>query len=912
MDHAPLYQPKRSLIALMAIAASCPFAQAGDGGAVGTSSALGSSYAGPSSYQYQSSAARTAMARREAQTQEAEQLLTEGRNLYREGQYKEALDKYNAAYSTLPSAPINDQRKEAIANHIGDASIAVAQEYIKVGRYDEAEKLLQDAIKLNPRSAKLAQRTLEYMKDPVRTNPALTPEHVKNVEKVNTLLHMAYGYYDLGDYDKAIAEFNKVLAIDPYNVAARRGQETVNRRRQAYYAAAYDETRSAMLAEVDRMWEQPVPMEIPTGSDDMGNAPVTDINGATANLMKLKSIIIPSVSFEDTTVEDAIDYLRKKSIELDRTVGPNGERGINFVINDSQPAAVSPVASSEDEGFGDEGAEDTEAAPAATVAQESIRTRKIGQLKLTNVPMLEVLRFICSNAGLRQKVEDYAVTILPAGGNDVDLYQRTFSVPPGFQSALRNTVGDGGGEEVDLFEGGGSESSSGLKPMPSIRSLLEKSGISFPEGASAFLVNGNSSLVVRNTSGNLDLIEQLIENTRGESQQVRIMTKFVEVTQVNTEELGFDWVVTPFSVSNDRSTFLGGGTAYGSGLDSDSFTQTPGGVTGWPINNTTASDGNSLINGLATSGNRTGDYAIVKNSVDNLLNSANRTEATKKNPAPGILSLTGIYDEGSFQMLMRGLSQKKGSDVLTAPSVTAKSGETAKIEIIREFWYPTEYEPPELPNSVGSNNNGYGYNNNSSLTEGLLGDKIQPQITSFPVTPATPGVFEMKPVGVTLEVVPTIGDNKYIIDLNFKPSIVEFEGFVNYGSPIQSTGVGSDGKPMSITLTENRIEQPIFSKRSVETSLFIYDGHTVAIGGLITEDIQTVEDKVPIFGDLPLIGRFFRSNSDNHVKKNLMIFVTGQIIDATGQPVRGNALPAAASSTESAMPASDGLLPPPM
>lgn len=138
MDHAPLYQPKRSLIALMAIAASCPFAQAGDGGAVGTSSALGSSYAGPGSYQYQSSAARTAMARREAQTQEAMQLLAEGRNLYREGKYKEALDKYNAAYNMLPSAPINDQRKEAIANHIGDASIAVAQEYIKVGRYDEA------------------------------------------------------------------------------------------------------------------------------------------------------------------------------------------------------------------------------------------------------------------------------------------------------------------------------------------------------------------------------------------------------------------------------------------------------------------------------------------------------------------------------------------------------------------------------------------------------------------------------------------------------------------------------------------------------------------------------------------------------------------------------------------------------
>lgn len=918
MDHAPLYQPKRSLIALMAIAAACPFAQAGDEymGAVGASSAMGTSYLGTGVYQ--SDTARRAMARREAQTQEAMQLLNEGRNLYREGKYKEALDKYNAAYNMLPAAPVNDQRKEAIANHIGDASIAVAQEYIKVGRYDEADKLLQDAIKLNPRSAKLAKQTLEYMKDPIRTNPALTPEHAKNVEKVNTLLHMAYGYYDLGDYDKAIAEFNKVLTVDPYNVAARRGMETVNRRRTAYYQAAYDETRSTMLAEVDKLWERPIPAEIPTGADDNANAPLMDISGATANLMKLKSIIIPSVSFEDTTVEDAIDYLRKKSIELDRTVGPNGERGINFVINDAQPAPVAAVAPAVDDGgFGDEATDTTEAAPVAA-PQESVRTRKIGQLKLTNVPMLEVLNFICRNAGLRQKVEDYAVTILPAGGNDVDLYQRTFSVPPNFVSSLNSAASGGGGDVPDdPFGGGGDSSSSGLRPRESVQSLLKKSGVSFPEGASALYISGNSSLVVRNTTANLDLIEQLIENTRGESQQVRIMTKFVEVTQENTEELGFDWIVTPFSVSNDRSTFLGGGTNYGSGLIPDDFTSSPGGVTGWPVNNSGSNtDGTGLINGLATAGNRTGDYAITKNSVDNLLTSTNRIEANKKNPAPGIMSLTGIYDEGAFQMLMRGLSQKKGSDVLTAPSVTAKSGETAKIEIIREFWYPTEYEPPELPNNVGSSySGGYGgYNYGiGDLVNGLVGNENQQaQITSFPVTPATPGVFEMKPVGVTLEVVPTIGDNKYIIDLNFKPSIVEFEGFVNYGSPIQSTGVGSDGKPMSLTLTENRIEQPIFSKRSVETALFIYDGHTVGIGGLITENVQTVEDKVPIFGDLPLVGRFFRSNSDNHIKKNLMIFVTGQIIDATGNPVRGNALPTAATGPETAMPASGGELLPPM
>lgn len=137
----------------------------------------------------------------------------------------------------------------------------------------------------------------------------------------------------------------------------------------AYYAAAYDETRSTMLAEVDKMWERPIPMEVPTGADGTDNAPITDINGATANLMKLKSIIIPSVSFEDTTVEDAIDYLRKKSIELDRTVGPNGERGINFVINDSQPLpSPPPFPATDEDGFGEETAEVTEAAPAASPA----------------------------------------------------------------------------------------------------------------------------------------------------------------------------------------------------------------------------------------------------------------------------------------------------------------------------------------------------------------------------------------------------------------------------------------------------------------------------------------------------------------------------------------------------------------
>ena len=146
----------------------------------------------------------------------------------------------------------------------------------------------------------------------------------------------------------------------------------------------------------------------------------------------------------------------------------------------------------------------------------------------------------------------------------------------------------------------------------------------------------------------------------------------------------------------------------------------------------------------------------------------------------------------------------------------------------------------------------------------------------------------MRPVGVTLEVDPVVGPDGFTLELNIAPEVTEFEGFVNYGSPISTGAVDALGAPTTVVLTENRIEQPVFSTRKLTTSVTIWDGQTVAIGGLIREDVQNVQDKVPLFGDMPLIGRFFRTNSEQHFKKNLMIFVTGRLIDPAGQPVNSN------------------------
>jgi general secretion pathway protein D len=197
------------------------------------------------------------------------------------------------------------------------------------------------------------------------------------------------------------------------------------------------------------------------------------------------------------------------------------------------------------------------------------------------------------------------------------------------------------------------------------------------------------------------------------------------------------------------------------------------------------------------------------------------------------------------------------------------------IEIIREFRYPTEFSQPQIPQTFGNTGGGGGVLGGGGTTNG-----------SFPVTPTTPTAFEKRDTGVTLEVEPTIGPDGYSVDMQLVPQVVEFEGFINYGSPIQTTSQNPiTGQSTVNVLTPNIINQPIFSTRKVTTNVTVFDGATVVLGGLVREDVQKIEDKTPILGDIPLVGRLFRSNVDQHVKRNLVIFVTARLINPEGAPI---------------------------
>ena len=268
-----------------------------------------------------------------------------------------------------------------------------------------------------------------------------------------------------------------------------------------------------------------------------------------------------------------------------------------------------------------------------------------------------------------------------------------------------------------------------------------------------------------------------------------------------------------------------------------------------------------------TSGNRSGDSAISGNSIDNLINNQSGRQLNSR--APGIVGGYGNIDNATLQGLMRGLDQKKGTDVMAQPSTVTRSGQSASVKMVREFIYPTEYEPPELPTNTGGGINsifGGGGSNN-------------------PVTPATPTAFKTRDVGITLEVLPVADPNKQFVNVTLNPSFVEFDGFVNYGSPINSTQQGLLG-PETIALTPNQILMPIFSKQSFTTSVDIADGANLVIGGLIQESVQNVEDHTPILGSVPIVGRLFQSKARQSVTTAIIFLINVELMDPTGRRYR--------------------------
>jgi general secretion pathway protein D len=729
----------------------------------------------------------------------APQAMARGSEALMQRDYETAYAQYKAAVDALPDAPSVRELRATALDGFANAVMGLAEQRIAEGRWEDAETTVKVILEpqYNP-NYKPAQRLLARLESPDYFNKTVTPGFVSKVEEVKKLLLDAQGLYDSARFDEAMEKYEQVLRLDRYNVAARRGMEQVNLGRTRVADAAYNHSRAAMVTEVDKAWETPV-RRADLGPAAVLEQPVLTARGTQSVNRKLDDIIIPRLNFTDATVREAIEYLRDVSAQQDRDPLDAADRGVNIVLKLDAAAASQTIT-----------------------------------IDLAGIPLREALDYITRLANLKIKVEPYAVLIVPLSEPTDTLITKEYRVPPGFITSL---PGGGGGAEAG--PGGETAVRSGAKDF------LESQGVQFPAGASANFLASSSRLIVRNTQENLDLVDALVESSTGAvPSQVEIESKFIEVSQRNLKELGFDWLLGQFALGAGSGVYGGGGTV---GNQFDALSPASGTTGYYPFvyPGTSTPVAGPPFGGPLTAGNRTGGVAIAANAVDALL-LGNPVTA----PAAGVLSLAGIFTNPQFQVVLRALNQKKGIDVLSAPKVTTKSGSSATVEVIREFRYPAEYEPPQVPTTTGTG--------------------------TQPVTPATPTTFNMKPVGVRLQVEPTVGADNYTIDLRLLPEVTEFEGFINYGSPILNEGV---------VVTDNVINYPVFSERKVETSVSIYDGQTVALGGLIREDVQKVSDKTPLLGDVPLLGGLFRSQADQHIKRNLIIFVTATLMDPAGQPL---------------------------
>jgi general secretion pathway protein D len=491
-------------------------------------------------------------------------------------------------------------------------------------------------------------------------------------------------------------------------------------------------------------------------------------------------------------------------------------------------------------------------------------------LKLRQTTLAEVVRYIAQIAGVKARITDIGVTFGPLVEKRPELNSQNFTVSPSFfKGAEDKEQGVAGGTLRGAAPAGGAGATDVLAGQNEQKKLMAL-GVQFPLGAYAVYNQKTSQLKVVNNQEMLDMIGMLISAAEEQTLLIQVGVRLVEINQLDMDSITVN------------STF-GGPTFYlpsplPAGLDPASDGKTPSASTQRGVNGQL-----NQIQGVGLLPNNTLQSFLQKG----VLAGTNQTTSYALNT----MDFGGtIFDSITFSTLITAISQKNSANVLANPSIILKRGQKGVIEVAQEFKYVKEYSDPQssirtiIPAGGGA------------VATGIPGPETV--IGSFPSQISDP-----VPIGVKMGVKPDVtGDNSRVL-LELEPSFVDFEGFINYGVPIYSsyTQTYFDVEELLIT---NNIQQPVFIRRDLTLpAVEVSDGYTLLLGGLLREDIQKIDEKVPILGDIPIFGRGFQGKTEQAIKKNTLIFVTPRILDVSGQPLNPTAgSPATTTASTSGPP----------
>lgn len=331
-----------------------------------------------------------------------------------------------------------------------------------------------------------------------------------------------------------------------------------------------------------------------------------------------------------------------------------------------------------------------------------------------------------------------------------------------------------------------------------------------------------NTIYYRENRSNLDKIKLFLEGIDRPTKQVMIEARLVEVTANPRQSYGINWAGV-VGGSGSPQTIKYGGSTIGTQTVANAQQVTNTIVNGVPTQTITPLRD---ANGIQVQGTQIGALPAA-NTVNGKLDAQDFLFHGTNGAAGAIGSAVGsqlaILSVPAMSITMRLLNEDADAEFLAHPRIVTSNNLKATIKITRA-------QPvPQL-------------NFNEQTAQAVFSG------------------FQDKEFGNTLEVTPSINKDGYI-SMAVKPEIsnkVADATFVFGGATVTS---------------------PVIDKRTLDSNVLIHSGDTLAIGGLLQDEQTKGRTKVPVLGDIPILGYLFQEKLTQRNKRNLLIFVTPTIIE---------------------------------
>jgi type IV pilus assembly protein PilQ len=372
--------------------------------------------------------------------------------------------------------------------------------------------------------------------------------------------------------------------------------------------------------------------------------------------------------------------------------------------------------------------------------------------------------------------------------------------------------------------------------QPTLATLVDAAA-----GGKIVIDSRTNSLVITERPSRMKRIRPVIEELDHPTDQVMIESKFVEISNNDIRNIGVNWSslsgynVTATPGSSGLYTYQ---NAYGSSINNTSNVSggNTSGTTGTSSTNlnsgSTNSASNSTTNGVVTNTGTTGTNSSIGNAVGNAVttgvNSASGFANTIAGSSASANAISAVFSADQFKLVLSALQQLNSAKIVSNPTIVTLNNTEASINVGQQ--YP-------IPN--------YTFNQ---------------QTGTFEVSG-----FTYKDIGIILKVTPQVNARGFI-KLTLAPEVSQNQGTTSFG--------GASGASI-----------PIIGTRKAITQVSLKDGYTMGIGGLISSNFNNGTNRIPLLGQLPVIGYLFRQDSRNNTVDNLVIFITAKTISAEGAPV---------------------------